>query len=178
MQEKSPAKYILGKAYTTSSNELPVAFRRKNISFWSYLFYHYTISACQYSLWQQFQKLYVIPAVQINNKRLTYIHSEKRRKKYLLTRTDLWQTFYAVFQEDKETYEFLFLVDYECIRSFFFSFSELEALCNNDMLDTMQWNMETESKAKQNDLWWLLLYRLRQSHVELVSSNFDYLNFQ
>lgn len=102
-----------------SSNELAVAFRRKNISFWSYLFYHYTISACQYSLWQQFQQFYVIPSVQINNKRLTYIQSEKRRKKYLLTRTDLWQTFYDVFQEDKETYEFLFLVDYECMRSFF-----------------------------------------------------------
>lgn len=81
LQEKSPAKPILGKAQTPSSNELPVAFRRKNISFWSYLFYHYTISACQYSLWQQFQQFYVIPSVQINNKRLTYIQSEKRRKK-------------------------------------------------------------------------------------------------
>lgn len=81
LQEKSPAKHILGKAQTPSSNELPAAFRRKNISFWSYLFYHYTISACQYSLWQQFQQFYVIPSVQINNKRLTYIQSEKRRKK-------------------------------------------------------------------------------------------------
>lgn len=55
----------------------------------------------------------------------------------MLTITDLRQTSTAVFQEDKPIYEFLFLADYKRIR-FFFLFSELKVLCNNQILDTMQ----------------------------------------